>query len=342
LGSFDDTLQGGRLMLLAGDIGGTKTVLAVCSPEGGARAPLVEMTFPSGRYPSLAAVVREFMAKHSYPLTHACFGVAGPVVSGRAEVTNLPWEMSESGLQSELRLRAARLLNDLESIAYAVPHLSASDLYTINTGEAVAGGALAVIAPGTGLGEAFLTSNGGPYRAHASEGGHASFAPNDELQLDLLRYLHKRIGHVSCERVCSGLGLPNIYAFLKDSGYAEEPDWLAAKLAGAPDLTPVIVTTALDAGRACEICLATLRTFVSILGAEAGNLALKVLSTGGVYIGGGIPPRILPVLQEPYFMRAFLNKGRFADILERMPVHVILNPKAALLGAASYGLATWY
>jgi len=199
-----------------------------------------------------------------------------------------------------------------------------------------------VIAPGTGLGEAFLASNGERYRAHPSEGGHASFAPNDDLQIELLRYLQKRIGHVSCERVCSGLGLPNIYAFLKDSGYAEEPDWLAAKLASAADPTPVIVTTALDAERSCELCLATLRTFVSILGAEASNLALKVLATGGVYIGGGIPPRILPVLQEPYFMRAFLNKGRFTDIVERMPVHVILNPKAALLGAASYGLATWF
>ena len=329
-------------MLLAGDIGGTKTVLAVCSPEAGGRAPLLEMTFSSGRYPSLAAVVRDFMAKHSYSVSHASFGVAGPVVAGRAEVTNLPWEMSESGLQSELELQAVRLLNDLESIAYAVPHLNASDLHTINAGEAVVGGALAVIAPGTGLGEAFLTSDGGSYRAHPSEGGHASFAPNDDLQIDLLRYLHKRIGHVSCERVCSGLGLPNIYAFLKESGYAEEPDWLAAKLASVDDPTPVIVTTALDPARTCEICLATLRTFVSILGAEAGNLALKVLSTGGVYIGGGIPPRILPVLQEPHFLRAFLNKGRFADILERMPVHVILNPKAALLGAASYGLAAWY
>jgi len=329
-------------MLLAGDIGGTKTVLAVCSPEGGPRAPLLETTFPSGRYPSLAAVVRDFMAKHSYPLTHASFGVAGPVVGGRAEVTNLPWEMSERGLQNELQLQAVHLLNDLESIAYAVPHLGAADLYTINSGQAVEGGALAVIAPGTGLGEAFLTGNGGRYRAHPSEGGHASFAPSDDLQLDLLRYLQKRIGHVSCERVCSGLGLPNIYAFLKDSGYAEEPDWLAARLARAADPTPVIVTTALDPERACEICLATLRTFVSILGAEASNLALKVLSTGGVYIGGGIPPRILPVLQEPYFMRAFLNKGRFTDIVEHMPVHVILNPKAALLGAASYGLAAWY
>jgi glucokinase len=328
-------------MLLAGDIGGTKTVLAVLSGEAGARAPLVEATFPSGHYPSLEAVVREFMAQYRHPISHASFGVAGPVVDGRAEVTNLPWEMSEAGLCDALGLKEVRLLNDLESIAYAVPHLDATDVHTINAGTPVADGAIAVIAPGTGLGEAFLTSDRSRYRAHASEGGHASFAPNDDVQLELLRYLQKRLGHVSCERVCSGLGLPNIYAFLKDSGYAEEPDWLRAKLADAPDPTPVIVTTALDTARSCEICMATLRTFVSILGAEASNLALKVLSTGGVYIGGGIPPRIVPVLQEPYFMRAFLNKGRFAEMLQRMPVHVILNPKAALLGAASYGLAAW-
>src|SRR5690349_4239439 len=156
-------------MLLAGDIGGTKTVLAVCAPEAGAHAPLVEMTFPSSRYPSLAAVVREFMTRHSYALSHASFGVAGPVVDGRAEVTNLPWEVSEEGLQSELQLRSVHLLNDLESIAYAVPHLSAPDLHTLNAGVPVAGGALAVIAPGTGLGEAFLTSDGARYRAHPSE-----------------------------------------------------------------------------------------------------------------------------------------------------------------------------
>jgi glucokinase len=328
-------------MLLAGDIGGTKTVLAVFSHDAGASAPLIEQTFPSGRYTSLAAVVHDFMAQHRYPISHASFGVAGPVVDGRAEVTNLPWEMSEHGLRNELKLDGVRLLNDLESIAYAVPHLHDADLHTINAGTAVQGGAIAVIAPGTGLGEAFLTCMNGHYLAHASEGGHASFAPNDELQIDLLRYLHRRLGHVSCERVCSGLGLPNIYAFLKDSGYAEEPDWLREKLAGASDPTPVIVSTALDETRTCELCMATLRTFVSILGAEASNLALKVLSTGGVYIGGGIPPRIVPVLQEPYFMQAFLNKGRFAEIVERMPVHVILNPKAALLGAASYGLEAW-
>lgn len=328
-------------MLLAGDIGGTKTVLALYSHNQGAGAPLVEATFPSGSYASLESLVHDFLKSHSYPIEYASFGVAGPVVAGRAEITNLPWKMSEAGLKSALGLHDVKLLNDLESIAYAVPHLAPADLHAINVGVAVAGGAVAVIAPGTGLGEAFLTSDGGRYRAHPSEGGHASFAPNDDIQLDLLRYLHKRIGHVSCERVCSGLGLPNIYAFLKDCGHAVEPAWLAQQLAAVADPTPVIVRAALDSQRPCAICVATLRLFVAILGAEASNLALKVLSTGGVYIGGGIPPRILPVLQQQDFMDAFLNKGRFADMLERMPVNIILNPKAALLGAGSYGLSAW-
>lgn len=328
-------------MLLAGDIGGTKTVLAVYSQPDGVGAPLAQATFPSAGYASLESLVRGFLKTQSYAIEHASFGVAGPVVAGRAEITNLPWKMSEASLKAALGLRDVKLLNDLESIAYAVPNLAASDLHAINPGVAVAGGAIAVIAPGTGLGQAFLTSDNGRYRAHPSEGGHASFAPSDDIQLELLHYLHKRIGHVSCERVCSGLGLPNIYGFLKARDTAAEPAWLSEQLAAAADPTPVIVTAALDTARPCPICIATLRLFVAILGAEAGNLALKVLSTGGVYIGGGIPPRILPVLQQQDFMDAFLNKGRFADMLERMPVNIILNPKAALLGAASYGLSTW-
>ncbi|MBS1965527.1 MAG: glucokinase [Chloroflexi bacterium SZAS-1] len=329
-------------MLLAGDVGGTKTALAVYEPGRNIGEPLAEATFPSNGFASLEAVVRAFLTTYNYPIEYASFGVAGPVVAGRAEVTNLLWEMSETELQSALGLRAVKLLNDLESIAYAVPHMLPTDLHAINTGVAIEGGAIAVIAPGTGLGEAFLTSENGRYRAHPSEGGHASFAPNDPQQRELLRYLQERIGHVSCERVCSGLGIPNIYAFVRDSGIAEEPAWLAEQLAAARDHTPVIVKTALNPTRPCAICITTLRLFVSILGAEAGNLALKVLSTGGVYIGGGIPPRILPVLQQHDFMNAFLNKGRFAEMLQRMPVHIILNPKAALIGAASYGLSAWH
>jgi glucokinase len=327
-------------MLLAGDIGGTKTVLAVCSPEAGPHAPLVEATFPSSRYGRLEAIVREFLGQVNLPIDRACFGIAGPVVDGTAQVTNLPWLMSEANLMESFGWNAARLLNDLESIAYAIPILEPDDIQTLNAGAPVQRGNIAVIAPGTGLGEAFLTWDSDHYRAHASEGGHASFAPSNELEIGLLSYMRIQLGHghVSFERVCSGLGIPNIYYYLKQSGYAEEPAWLAEALADAADPTPVIMDSATGKTKICELTSATLATFISILGAEAGNLALKVLSTAGVYLGGGIPPRILASLEDPAFLAAFRHKGRFRDLMVEMPVHVILNPKAALLGAASYGL----
>jgi glucokinase len=325
-------------MLLAGDIGGTKTNLAIFSPDKGPRAPLAEATFPSAGYLSLEALVREFLSETDLKVDRATFGVAGPVVEGRATVTNLPWEMEETQLAEALDLASVSLLNDLEAIADAVPLLGPDDLHPLNESEPAPGGAIAIIAPGTGLGEAYLTWDGMRYQAHPSEGGHVDFAPKNDLELGLLRHLQDVFGHVSYERVCSGLGLPNIYAYLKASGYAEEPTWLADRLAKARDATPVIVSNALDEEARCELCVATLNTFVSILGAEAGNLALKVLSTGGVYLGGGIPLRILPALSRGGFMQFFQNKGRFSELLIRMPVHVILNPKAALIGAASHGL----
>jgi glucokinase len=323
-------------MLLAGDIGGTKTNLAVFSSDGGPRAPLAEATFPSSAYASLEALVREFLSQNDLKISRASFGVAGPVVTGRAKITNLPWEMAESRLGEVLGF-PVQLLNDLESVAYAVPYLQPKDLETLNESKAAQGGAIAIVAPGTGLGEAYLSWDGSRYRAYASEGGHADFGPNNQLEIDLLRYLQGRLGHVSYERVCSGQGIANIYAFLRDSGH-EEPAWLAEQLAAADDPTPVIVNVALGAKGPGGICDTTLDVFTSILGAEAGNLALKVLSTGGVYLGGGIPPRILPVLKRDGFMKAFRYKGRFSGLLARVPVHVILNPKAALLGAACYGL----
>lgn len=322
-------------MLLAGDIGGTKTNLAVFSTEVGLRAPLAEATFPSGHYSNLETLVREFLAQVDLPVDRAAFGVAGPVVAGRARITNLPWVMDEAQIQKTLNLSSVHLLNDLEATAYAVPFLEPSDLHTLNEGQPVAGGNIAVIAPGTGLGEAFLTWDGSRYRAYGSEGGHSDFAPATPLEINMLRYLQDQFGHVSYERVCSGRGISNIYHFLKDSGYAEEPEWLTEQLAAADDLTPVIVNAALDE-KPPEICLATLDAFVSILGSEAGNLALKVMATGGVYLGGGVPPRILPALKQERFIQAFRHKGRMSDLLAQMPVHVILNPKVALLGAACY------
>jgi len=330
-------------MLLAGDIGGTKTNLAVFSSETGWRKPYAEATYPSGNYPDLESLVHEFLAQHDFPIERASFGVAGPVVAGHATITNLPWKMDEHQLQQVLHLSSVQLLNDLDAIAHSVPYLEAQDLHILNDGQKVSGGAIAVIAPGTGLGEAYLTWNGTQYQAHTSEGGHVDFAPANSFQLELLRYLMARFPHVSFERVCSGKGIPNIYDFLKDSGYAEEPQWLAEQLATTLDRSPIIVNNALDKDNACELCVATLNAFVSILASEAGNLALKVLSTGGVYIGGGIPPRILSYLQQKhivqgnFFMQAFTHKGRFTQLLTQMPVHIILNPKVALLGAAIHG-----
>jgi glucokinase len=325
-------------MLLGGDIGGTKTNLGIYSAEKGPREPMAEATFPSQKYPSLETLVGEFLSQVTLKVDSASFGVAGPVVKGQAKITNLPWVIEEAQLRKSLNLTWVRLLNDLEAIAYGVPLLEPGDLHTLNEGAPIPRGTLAVIAPGTGLGEAFLTWDGMRYRAYPSEGGHADFGPNSPLEIDLLRYLHEKMGHVSYERICSGQGLPNVYAYLKETGYADEPVWLAGQLNSADDPTPVIVSAALDTEKPCELCRATLGVFVSALGAEAGNLALKVMATGGVYLGGGIPPRMVPALEKGRFMESFTRKGRFSELVSRIPVHVILNPKIALIGAAFHGL----
>jgi glucokinase len=327
-----------QTMMLAADIGGTKTTLMIFSSEAELGAPRVEETLPSGHYPSLEALVGEFLGKVNVKVERASFAVAGPVIGRQAKITNLPWVMDEVHLAEALNLSAVYLLNDLLAIAHVVPSLGPADLYTLNKGELVHDGAIAVVAPGTGLGEAYLTWDGTRYQAYASEGGHGDFAPGNPREAELLRYLWTRYEHVSYERVCSGKGLPNIYAYLKEVGYAEEPAWLAEQLAAAGDPTPVIINTALNEDGPSELCTATLTTFISILGAEAGNMALKVLATGGVYLGGGIPPRILSALKRGGFMEAFKRKGRFSDLMSRIPVYVILNPRAALLGAACHVL----
>ncbi len=327
-----------RGLLLAGDIGGTKTALAIFSPKAGIESPLAEATFVSAHYRSLEELVGDFLARYDFKAATACFGVAGPVVQGRAMVTNLAWVVDKKQLMAAFDFADVRLLNDLATIAYAVPNLKPADLFTLNEGVAIAGGSIAVVAPGTGLGEAFLAWDGARYIAHPSEGGHVDFAPTSELETGLLCYLRDRLPHVSYERVCSGKGLPNIYAYLKDSGYARESSRLADLLAGVDDPTPVIVEAALNSEAPGGLCVTALDIFVSILGNEAGNLALKVLATGGVYLGGGIPPRIISVLKNDGFMKAFKDKGRMSELLARLPVYVILNPKAALLGAAWCGL----
>lgn len=282
--------------------------------------------------------MREFLADITMPVRYACFDVAGPVVAGRAHLTNLPWEVDAAALQRKLQLDAVWVLNDLVAIAHAVPLLTPDDLHTLNVGTAVAGGAIAVIAPGTGLGEAFLVWDGARYHAFPSEGGHANFAPATDAEISLLRYLQQQFDHVSVERVCSGLGIPHLYDFFRDSNAAPESQELAAQLAAAEDRTPLIVEGALHPTVPDKLCAATLEAFISILGSEAGNLVLKVLATGGVYLSGGIPPRILPALDNGLFMQAFQRKGRLSEMLARIPVHAIIK-QVALIGAAGYGLA---
>jgi glucokinase len=326
-------------MLLAGDIGGTKTAVALFSTESNESdtlIPVIEMTFQNRHYDSLEAVIYDFMRDNPKAITSASFGVAGPVVKGRADITNLPWVIDQEAIQKAFDFPKVHLLNDLEAIASAVPFLTGEDLVTLNKGTVEPEGAIAVIAPGTGLGEAFLVWDGSMYQAHPSEGGHVSFGPINPDQVELLVYMLKQYEHVSIERVCSGSGIPNIYACIKEHGRFPEPEWLQKELAEAVDPTPVIVEAAIQ--HQTPICTATLEQFLDILADEASNLALKVLSTGGVYLGGGIPPRILSELQKPRFLEVFSSKGRFSDLMKQMPVHVIRNPKTALYGAAYYGL----
>ena len=324
-------------MLLAGDIGGTKTDLAVYDLTRASLAPVAQREFPSGQYPDLQSIVREFLGSMDGRIERACFAVAGPVVEGAAHITNLPWVMNAEALARELSFEVVYLLNDLEAIAWAVPTLRAASLHTLKGGAAVEHGTMAVVAPGTGLGEAFLTWDGERYRAHASEGGHSDFAPTTVQQLGLLQYLWARYDHVSYETVCSGIGIPHLYAYLKETSGAEEDGSVAEALRMARDVTPIIVRAGLHATEPSALCRATVELFVSILAAEAGNLAVKVLATGGVYLAGGLPLHVLPLLDRPEFVQIFESKGRFSNLLSDVPIHVVLH-RTALLGAARYTL----
>ena len=328
------------MMLLVGDIGGTKTDLAMFSVDSDANSPLIRKQYHSADYVSLQAIVREFLKDAKLPVNHATFDVAGPVINRSVVTTNLPWAMDERSLATDLNLKSVHLMNDLEAVARAIPSLRESDIVTLNIGEPVPRGAIGVIAPGTGLGESFLVWDGSHYVPLSSEGGHASFAPTEKGQIGLLEYLLKRFDHVSFERVCSGIGIPNIYEYLRDVEHIEEKPEVAQQIALAKDPTKVIVDSGINPHTESRLCRATVDMFASILADEAGNLALKILATGGIYLAGGIAVHTLSVLQEPKFMRAFINKGRFSEIMKRIPVHVIIT-NAALVGAATYALANF-
>jgi glucokinase len=332
--------QAQGLHVLAGDVGGTKTNLALFDSDLGLNHPLTEATLPSKEYSSLEELVQHFLSGGETRVDRASFGVPGPVENGQASATNLPWTMNEADLARVLGIPRVHLLNDVLAFAHAVPFFQEKDLHVLNQGQPEAEGAIAVVAPGTGLGEAYLTWDGAGYHAFASEGGHCDFAPRNDLEIGLLQYLGQRLDHVSYESVCSGRGIANIYTYLKESGYAGEPEWLREQFAQSGDPAAVIVQAAQDQGSRCDLCSGALDLFVSILGAEAGNMALKVMATGGVYLAGGIPARIMPQLEEGPFLRAFMQKGRMSGLVQNVPVRVLSNPKAALLGAACHSMST--
>lgn len=324
-----------RKVILAGDIGGTKTHLAVFEFREGKLAAHQKQIFASREYPGLEPVLEEFLRNREYKIDCACFGVAGPVVDGQVETPNLPWVVNAKQLSAMFSIRSVSLLNDLEATAYGIFTLEPQELSSLNEGIVRRPPNKALIAAGTGLGEAVIWHDGREYHPGASEGGHGDFAPKNEIEIRLLRYLMNRFGRVSYERVVSGPGILNIYDFFKHGGWYQEPAWLADKIAAAEDAGVVITQSAL-AGES-EICVETLNLFVSVYGAEAGNLALRAKALGGVYVAGGIAPKILSKLKDGTFMRAFVDKGRYSDFVSAIPVMVVLNEQTALQGAAYYG-----
>jgi len=320
----------GQKLLLAGDIGGTKTRLGIFAVSRGMPVVVKETTYTSREHDSLEEIIEDFLAS-SVSINAACFGVAGPVVGGVADVTNLPWQMKTKRLKQKLLTEQVELINDLVANAYGLNVLDKADLATLGTGRGGEGNA-ALLSAGTGLGAAILFWNGKEHIPLPSEGGHVEFGPKNRLELHLLEYLFERFGHVSYERVLSGAGLYNIYQFLRDAGqFGKEPGWLTELLEeGDP---PAIIAEAARLGKS-GLCSRALNMFVSIYGSVAGNLALQVMAVSGVYLGGGIAPKIIWKLRDGTFMRAFREKGRLASIVERIPVRVIMNDRAALLGAA--------
>jgi glucokinase len=323
-------------MILAGDVGGTNARLAYFEVQNGQLKVAAEGVFPSRGHSGLDEIVAQFVGTQPTRPDVACFGVAGPVRNGRVETSNLPWTVEASRLASELHLPSAMLINDLEANAWGIASLAEQDLVPLNRVKGTPVGNQAVISAGTGLGEAGLFWDGRKYDIFASEGGHCDFAPRTELEIELLRYLTARFGHVSFERIVSGPGLVNVYHFLRDTHRGEEPQWLTEELANG-DAAAAISRNAV-AGKSV-LAEHALDLWISIYGAEAGNLALKLMATGGVYLGGGIAPKLVSKLAGPLFMQAFLSKGRMQALLESIPVRVITNDKIALFGAARYAVA---
>lgn len=323
-------------MILAGEIGATRTRLGAFETAGRRLQCVVEKVYKSQEHSSLAEILPLFIRGEGIPVHSACFGVAGPVRGGCSKISNLPWVIDSKELAQQLKLASVGLLNDLEAYAYGIDALDLKDFITISEGSDDAEGNRAVISAKTGLGVAGLYWDGFRHHPFACEGGHADFAPKDALQTDLLVFLQKKYGRVSCERILSGPGIRQIYEFLRDTKKAEEPAWLREQIGSTSDPSPVISQLGLE-GKAA-ICEQTLSIFVSIFGAAAGNCALHYMATGGIFIGGTIAAKIEKKMREPEFMQAFLDKGRMEALLKDMPVKIVVNDNCGLMGAARYTL----
>jgi len=326
-------------MILAGDIGGTKVHLALYNFEAGRLIPVRNHKYPAGEFASLDDIVHNFLndSAEKAQIVAACFGCPGPVRDGRLKLTNLPWTLDVRELQPSLGIEHIFLINDLEANGYGIPELAPESVVTLHEGDPSAVGHQGLIAAGTGLGQALLIWDGKHHRPIPSEGGHCDFAARTDREIALLQYLRQTLnGRVSAERVVSGLGIKNIYAYLRDVEKLDEPDWLKHRLA-TEDPNSVIGTCAEDGSS--SICFETMKIFAAAYGAETGNIALKVLATGGMYLGGGIAPKALKTLQNGQFVAAFLDKGRLSPLLQSIPVRIILDQTCALLGAAAYAEA---
>ena len=323
-------------MILAGDIGATRTRLAAFQTEGSKLELVVEKTYKSQEHSGLQEIISGFVKTEGVPVHSACFGVAGPVRAGRSKISNLPWTIDSSELAAQLKLSSVGLINDLEAYAYGIDALESKDFVTLSEGVEDAEGNRVVIAARTGLGVAGLYWDGFRHHPFPCEGGHADFAPKNDLESELAQYLRKKYQHVSCERILSGPGIKNIYDFLRDAGKAEEPAWLQKQMSEAPDAPALISSLALE--KKAAICDQALNIFVGVYGSETGNCALNFLATGGVFIGGSIAAKNVGRMQDPIFMKAFLDKGRMATLLADIPVKVVVNDDSGIIGAARYTL----
>jgi len=323
---------------LVADIGGTKSELAVYAQKKDIRSYILKKRFVTDAYKSLEDLIEQFLQEYGFKIEAAVLAVAGPVISKRVTLlsSNLPWELNEASIRKRLQISKLELINDLRAVAGAIPHLIKEDLYTINKGVEKKHETIAVIAPGTGLGEAFLVWDGTQYKPCISEGAHVNFGPRTDLEIGLLQHLRKSQEHVTYESVCSGLGIPSIYKYLLARSGKNVDSAIPKELAYSEDLTRTIINMAGQKQGAGGIAEEVLQLFSSILGAESGNLVLKTMAAGGIFLAGGIPSRIIPYLNSRVFLDSFFDKGVMREMMPNVPIHIITNPDTAILGAAEY------